>query len=256
MSNLTSHTAVAIGSLENLCPSEHAESPSKESKDHKDPEPAQTHPKPSFLSHLPTLLIPKPSLFFRKLRPAHLPLSDGEPSRLKFLPPSPTLTKAIMCFFGPFLAIWLMCYLNSMGEYEDFLLLVPSFGASVVLLFAAPNAPFSQPRNLIGGQLISGIVGIVFNVAFGPGTDSVYHHLLSGLAVGISILLMMLTGTVHPPGGATALYITRMSPLTSGTSAVLFLFFPVLIGDALLFVLALLFHNVFRHSRYPEYYYC
>ena len=35
------------------------------------------------------------------------------------------------------------------------LLVIGSFGASAVLLFAAPRAPFSQPRNLVGGHLLS-----------------------------------------------------------------------------------------------------
>ena len=35
-------------------------------------------------------------------------------------------------------------------DEQDVVQLVGSFGASAVLLFAAPSAPFSQPRNLLG----------------------------------------------------------------------------------------------------------
>ncbi|MFR9014303.1 MAG: HPP family protein, partial [Desulfovibrio piger] len=34
-------------------------------------------------------------------------------------------------------------------------MLIGSFGASAVLLFAAPDSPLSRPRNLLGGHFFS-----------------------------------------------------------------------------------------------------
>ena len=79
------------------------------------------------------------------------------------------------------------------------LLVTGSFGASAVLLYGAPKAPFSQPRNLVGGHLIAALVGV-----------ACYRHLPDILvlqeaaAVASAIALMMATRTMHPPGGATA----------------------------------------------------
>jgi CBS domain-containing membrane protein len=49
--------------------------------------------------------------------------------------------------------------------HEQFLLphglscLCPPLGAVAVLLFRLPNAPASQPKAVIGGHIISGIIG-------------------------------------------------------------------------------------------------
>ena len=37
-------------------------------------------------------------------------------------------------------------------------LLLGSFGASCVLVFGFPDLPFSQPRNLVGGHVLSSLV--------------------------------------------------------------------------------------------------
>lgn len=78
--------------------------------------------------------------------------------------------------------------------------LIGSFGASAVLLFATPQSPLAQPRNVLGGHVLSAIVGVT--IAYSTG-----DHLLVGasLAVSLAIALMFLTNTLHPPGGATAL---------------------------------------------------
>ncbi len=77
-------------------------------------------------------------------------------------------------------------------------LLIGSFGASAVLLFGAAESPLAQPRNLIGGHLVSAAVAVV--VVFMGGTGAY----ATALAVGIAIFLMCLTRTLHPPGGASS----------------------------------------------------
>jgi len=37
---------------------------------------------------------------------------------------------------------------------------IGSFGASAVLVYGAPLAEFSQPRNLIGGSVLSALIGV------------------------------------------------------------------------------------------------
>ena len=66
--------------------------------------------------------------------------------------------------------------------------------------YGAPQVPFSQPRNLIGGHCISALVGV--SVFLLLGDQSIFA---CPLAVSLAIVAMQITGTVHPPGGATAL---------------------------------------------------
>lgn len=122
-------------------------------------------------------------------------------------------------------------------------LLIGSFGASAVLLFGATESPLAQPRNLVGGHLVSAAVAVVI-VALG-GTGPVAFS----LAVGISILLMCLTRTVHPPGGATALIGVQ------GHVGIEFLFAPVLVGVLILLAVALFTNNLVHHRQYPKHWF-
>lgn len=79
------------------------------------------------------------------------------------------------------------------------LLVLASMAASAVLLFAVPHSPLTQPWNLIGGHLISGIAGW-FSCLLIPDTV-----IAAGVAVGAAIFLMYLLSCLHPPGAATAL---------------------------------------------------
>ena len=45
-------------------------------------------------------------------------------------------------------------------ESRDATLLIGSFGASAVLIYAAIKSPLAQPRNLLGGHVISAVVGV------------------------------------------------------------------------------------------------
>jgi hypothetical protein len=46
-------------------------------------------------------------------------------------------------------------------------LLIAPFGASCVLVFAIPQSPLAQPRNVIGGHLISTAAGLLVFYVFG-----------------------------------------------------------------------------------------
>ena len=85
-------------------------------------------------------------------------------------------------------------------EPRDTTLVIGSLGASATLVYGVIKSPFSQPRNLIGGHIVSGLVGVACYHLFG---DTLW--LASGLAVAFAMVAMMATKTLHPPGGATAL---------------------------------------------------
>jgi CBS-domain-containing membrane protein len=119
-------------------------------------------------------------------------------------------------------------------------LLIGSFGASAVLLFGATESPLAQPRNLVGGHLLSALVAVVLPATMGSGICT------TALAVGLATLLMYLTDTVHPPGGATAIIGIQ------GHAGIGFLLVPVLAGTLILLLIALFTNNIVYHRRYPK----
>jgi CBS-domain-containing membrane protein len=119
-------------------------------------------------------------------------------------------------------------------------LLIGSFGASAVLLFGATDSPLSQPRNLVGGHLVSAIVAVIVVALFGS------TPLSMAVGVGLAIFVMNLTHTTHPPGGATALIGVQ------GAVGPEFILLPVLAGALVLLVMAIFTNNVVYHRTYPK----
>ncbi|MEI6145740.1 MAG: HPP family protein [Methylococcales bacterium] len=97
------------------------------------------------------------------------------------------------------MAIFLTGTVTQLYAPENTGILLASMGASAVLLFAAPSSTMAKPWPFAAGQMISALVGIY-----------VAHYeadfvRASALAVGLSVLLMLLLRCLHPPGAATAL---------------------------------------------------
>mgnify|MGYP000843984316 FL=1 len=150
-------------------------------------------------------------------------------------------------FLGSFFGIGIIAYMQSKTfMHNDVVFLIGSFGASSVLIYGIIQSPFSQPRNLIGGHLISSIVGVTV-AKFVP--DILW--LTAPLAVSISIVLMQITKTLHPPGGATALIAIIGSPKIKALGY-WYVLYPVLVGALILFVVALIFNNITKNRHYPN----
>ena len=154
------------------------------------------------------------------------------------LPPRPSLQAAAIAWVGGFIAIAAVALT---GDFMAWVLMLGSFGASCVLIFGFPDAPFSQPRNAVCGHVLSSFVGLVFLHLFGPEWWSV------AAAVGTAIALMMLTRTVHPPAGSNPVIVFLSAPSWE------FLLFPTLIGALIIVAVALVYNNVTRKARYPKY---
>lgn len=78
-------------------------------------------------------------------------------------------------------------------------LLVAPLGASAVLVFAIPASPLAQPWPVIGGDLLSALVGLGAGVVLGDPVVS------AAVGVCLAIALMTMARCLHPPGGACAL---------------------------------------------------
>ncbi|GAA5866730.1 hypothetical protein JCM3774_001973 [Rhodotorula dairenensis] len=187
---------------------------------------------------------------------------------------TPDLETYLLTFLGSFPSILIACAISyglsrlassSTSAFAQTPLTVGSFGATAVLLYATPEAPLSQPRNVILGQTLSAVVGAVmsqlfalddrFTAGLGTGNDNTiasetsWYSLvpLSGaLAVAVATLAMQLTGTVHPPGGATALIAAYHRTTGPRYTYILDVFLSV----TAMTVWALLVNNLGRR-RYP-----
>jgi CBS-domain-containing membrane protein len=91
-----------------------------------------------------------------------------------------------------------------LGELSGHLLLIPPMAASMALVAAAPQLPLSQPRGVIGGQIVSALIGV--------GAGLISHSILAaaiagGLAIGTTLWLRM----PHSPAAATAVIGTMIT---------------------------------------------
>jgi CBS domain-containing membrane protein len=150
-------------------------------------------------------------------------------------------------FVGSFIGIGLIGLFHSRYfSANDNLFLIGSFGASSVLIYGSIHSPLAQPRNLIGGHLISALVGVTMRILL---PDTLW--LAAALSVSLSIVLMQITKTLHPPGGATAL-IANIGSEKIRSLGYFYVLSPVLSGVVILLLVALIFNNVTPHRQYPS----
>ena len=117
---------------------------------------------------------------------------------------------------------------------------VVPFTTSIVLVMAAPDSGQAQPRNIIGGHVLSALSGLVVASVFGT------NPWLAGLAVAVSIAGMHFTGTLHPPAGINALLFVSMNLSWQ------FVLMPVAVSAVGLVAFAFLYHHLTAPGRWPR----
>lgn len=163
-------------------------------------------------------------------------------------PPPVGLSEIIWSWIGAFFGIASVAFVNyNFFKGTDLVMVIGSFGASAVLIYGAIRSPLAQPRNLIGGHIISAIVGVT--------TYKVLHNqmwLAAAVAVATAIAVMHAARTLHPPGGATALIAVIGSPKIHDLGY-LYVIIPAGLGAVIMLVVALLINNIPKTRQYPEY---
>ena len=99
-------------------------------------------------------------------------------------------------------------------------------------MLGSPKAEPAQPRALVGGHLLSTVIGLLVVKLCGPTAWA------AALAVGLAMITMHLTGTFHPPAGIDPLVVVVNNMSWS------FLIAPVGIGALLLALFAFTWHNL------------
>jgi len=151
------------------------------------------------------------------------------------------LASTIGGIIGIFLIAWLSFKVTGASGAA---LIVPSMGASAVLVFAVPHGRLSQPWPLIGGHMVSAFIGVSSYLL----VPDVF--IAAGLAVGLSIGAMHVLDCIHPPGGATALAAVIGGPAIHALGY-RYALAPILLNTTIIFLVAVSFNSFFPWRRYP-----
>lgn len=163
-------------------------------------------------------------------------------------PPRVSLSEMVWSWIGSFGGIAAVAFIHyNLLSDTDRMMLIGSFGASAVLIYGAVRSPLAQPRNLLGGHILSAVIGVTAIKLF-PGN----LWLASALAVSTAIFVMHATKTLHPPGGATALIAVTGGPAIQDLGY-LYAVIPVGTGALIMLIFALFINNISGHRRYPEF---
>ena len=163
-------------------------------------------------------------------------------------PPRVGISEILWSWAGAFLGIAAVAYSNyRVLEGMGLVLIIGSFGASAVLIYGAVKSPLAQPRNLIGGHVLSAAIGVASYQIFQP-----HAWLAASVAVATAIACMHATKTLHPPGGATALIAVIGGPKIHALGY-LYVLIPVFSGAMIMLLIALAVNNLPKNRRYPEF---
>ncbi len=150
---------------------------------------------------------------------------------------SPTSFKTdILASLGAFLCIFCLAYLSSLDT--SVMLLIPPFGASMVLVMGVHESPLAQPKNIILGHILSALSGVVIFALIGSSPLSL------GIAVALSVFVMASFNIIHPPAGANPIIAIL------GGKGIGFVLIPVAIG-AIFIVLFAIVYNRLIGRNYP-----
>lgn len=163
-------------------------------------------------------------------------------------PPAPGIQEIAWSWLAAFLGIAAVSVIHfNLLEQTDLIMVIGSFGASAVLIYGAIRSPLAQPRNLLGGHILSAIIGVFCYQTFHG-----EMWLAAALAVATAIAVMHATRTLHPPGGATAL-IAVLGGEKVHELGYLYVLVPVASGALIMLLVALLINNIPKTRKYPDF---
>lgn len=193
---------------------------------------------PMPVANLETMTEPAPPLrrYLSKMR-----ATASAPGRV-------SLREIFLSWVGSFLGILAVAWIHFVFlTGTDLAFMIGSFGASAVLIYGAIKSPLAQPRNLVGGHVVSALIGSALYMVF---PQPIW--LTSALAVSLAIAAMHWTRTLHPPGGATAL-IAVIGSSKIHALGLWYAILPVGLGATTMLLIALLVNNLDRERKYPEF---
>ena len=181
--------------------------------------------------------------------PQHGAQKSGILSKFRLFTPilaGATLKERLIGCLGALIGICLTGLVSGlfMGQDPHLPLIVAPIGASAVLLFAVPASPLAQPWSIVGGNTISAFVGVTVTTLVADPAIAI------GLAVALAILVMSLTRSLHPPGGAAALTAV-IGGAAVARAGFWFPLVPIGINSLILVLLGIGFHRL-AGRQYPH----
>jgi len=165
-------------------------------------------------------------------------------------PPAVGFSEILWSWIGAFCGITPVAFLNyNLFSDTDLVFIIGSFGASAVLIYGAVKSPLAQPRNLIGGHIVSALIGVLAYKLF-----SSHIWFASSFSVATAIAVMHATKTLHPPGGATAL-IAVIGGQNIHDLGFYYALIPVAASASIMLIVAILVNNLCRTRKYPEFWF-
>ena len=163
-------------------------------------------------------------------------------------PPQVAPVEVVWSWIGSFLGIAAVSLIHyKLLDQTGLMMILGSFGASAVLIYGAIRSPLAQPRNLLGGHILSAVIGVTaFHWLGGQ------PWLAAAVAVSTAIAIMHLTKTLHPPGGATAL-IAVIGGESVHNLGYLYVVMPTALGAIVMLIIALIVNNIPKNRKYPEF---
>jgi len=124
-------------------------------------------------------------------------------------------------------------------ETSSSFLLLFSFGSTTLIVLIFYESDFAKPNNIFFGHLLGISIGVLFNEFFG------ISFITLGLAVGLTITLMIYLKIIHPPAAA--------NPLIALFADVSFeyILFQVIGGTLILIILSLIINKFIFKRKYP-----
>lgn len=152
--------------------------------------------------------------------------------------PAPMWQENLYSLAGIALGMGIICFIS---VYFKVLFLIPSLASSAIMLFMSYNNVFAQPRNVVGGHVMSAIAAIIVAQLFGPQWWAI------AIVVVLAALLMIITNTIHPPGGGTAIaaFLGGYSPLV--------LLGSVILDTVIIVLAAYVINNAITSRKYPRF---
>ena len=142
------------------------------------------------------------------------------------------------------LGVWLTGWLSqqALGGVQPWF--IAPMGASAILLFLLPASPLAQPWSILGGNLVSALIGVSCSKWLGHGIE------VAALAGALAAWAMLALRCLHPPGSAVALTAVLGGPAIQQLGYG-FALWPVSVNSAFMLLAALLFHQA-TGRRYPH----
>ena len=146
-----------------------------------------------------------------------------------------SMRKAILTGVSASVILYVLWTISVISGYE---IIIGSFGASIFLVLVAPKVEFSQPKNLMGGHLITALVGLTTFYFLGP------EFWALTISLGLSVTAMQVLRVSHPPAASNPLIIYASAPDWT------YFLIPTLVGALILGGSAHILHKTILYPKY------